>query len=322
MNDPGAAEADYQALLAGAAALDLAGWTLIRLQGPDAPSFLQGLASQDLARLGTGEAATTLFLTERGRPVCLAWVAASVDRAEPDAAVAAGAPPGGAPRRRFYVMADEGARATLPAHLRRFRVMEDVELEEIGETPRLVGVAGPDRDRIVADAGGVILGAEAIRGDPLSFLLLSSEVPAISLPPFAAGPAVEAWRLRVGLPRTGVDLDPERIATELSLGDAISHSKGCYVGQEVVARTSGRGHVRRQRIGFRFAWDGPAIPRGAELRAGEAPAGYVTSTAREPGSGDGLGMGYVTADALASGGPIAAVAGSRVVPVRPGSWPV
>ena len=327
MNDPrhvpGAdTEADYRALREDAAALDLARWTVLRLRGPDARAFLQGMASQDLSRLTAGRAAATLFLTEKGRPVALAWVAAAIDRERPDEAAAAGALSGGGPGGIYYVVADEGARETLRAHFERFRVMEDVEFEGPEGLPRLVGVAGPARGRILEDAGGVIHGAVPIHGEPLSFLFLPPDVPAISLPPIAAPDALESWRLAVGLPRTGVDLDPDRIATELSLDDAISHTKGCYVGQEVVARTSTRGHVRRQRVGFRFPWDGALIPRGTEIRAGQAAAGYVTSSAPEPGSSDGLGMGYVSLDALEGTDPLSATAGTRSFRIRVSAWPL
>jgi folate-binding protein YgfZ len=327
MSDPRSApaaaiEADYRALLEDAAALDLASWTVLRLRGPDARPFLQGLATQDLSNLLPGRSAATLFLTEKGRPVSLAWIAVTVDRTRPDSSVDAGAPPGGGPGEVVHVVADDGAREILRAHFERFRVMEDVELEGPEGMPRLLGIAGPARGRILADAEGVIHGAVPIHGEPLSFLLLPADLPAISLPSIAAPDAVEAWRLAVGLPRTGVDLDPERIATELSLPDVLSHAKGCYVGQEVVARTSTRGHVRRQRIGFRFPWGGEPLTRGTEIRGGATAAGYVTSSAREPGSSDGLGMGYFSVDRLEGSTEATATAGGRALLLRVSPWPL
>lgn len=316
--------AAYLALREAAAALDLNGWTVLRVLGADARSFLQGMASQDLSRLRPGGSAQTLFLTEKGRPVALAWVAVSVDRDVPDAAAAAGGPPGGSPGEAIHVIADRGARAVLRAHLERFRVMEDVEIEGPDGMPLLVGVAGPRRDALVESARAVLHGVTAIAGEPLSFLLLPSHVPAISLPEFAPHDAYEAWRLAVGLPRTGIDFDENRIATELSLPGAISLTKGCYVGQEVVARTATRGHLRRLRVGFRFPWcDGP-LPRGTELRAGGMAAGFVTSTAPEPGTVDGLGMGYLSSEVLALESPVEvlAVAGTRTIHLRVAPWPL
>ena len=319
---PAATAADYRALREDAAAVDLRGWALLRVRGADARSFLQGMASQDLSRLRAGEAVRTLFLTEKGRPVALAWVAVSLDRAVPDVAAAAGASQGGHPAEAIHVLADEGARGALRAHFERFHVMEDVEFVGPDGMPRLVGVAGPNRDRIVRDAGAVLHGATGIAAEPLSFLLLPADVPPISLPALVQPAAFEAWRLAVGLPRTGVDFDAERIATELSLPEAISFTKGCYVGQEVVARTATRGHVRRHRVGFRFTWDGSPLPRGTELRAGGVSAGFVTSSAPEPGTGDGLGMGYLSPEAQEAVVEVLAAQGPKSTHLRLGAWPL
>ena len=316
------AAADYRVLREDAGAIELPGWAVLRVHGGDARSFLQGMASQDLSRLRPGEAVRTFFLTEKGRPVALAWIGASVDRAVPDAASAAGAPPGGTPGEGICVIADEGARDSLPAHLERFRVMEDVGFEGPDGMPRLLAVAGPGRNRILAGATAVIHGATALAGEPLSFLLLPPETPPISLPALVDPAAFEAWRLAIGLPRTGVDFDAERIATELSLPEAISTTKGCYVGQEVVARTSTRGHVRRHRVGFRLPWPGEPLPRGTELRTGGSVAGFITSTAAEPGTGEGLGMGYLSGEALEAGVEPLAVDGPRTVPIRVAPWPL
>ena len=129
-------------------------------------------------------------------------------------------------------------------------------------------------------------------------MIVPAETPAASLPSCVDAAAFEAWRIRAGLPFVGIDLDLDRIATELSLPEAISMSKGCYVGQEVVARTSQRGRLRRQRFGFRFPWGGQSIPKGTELRSGGLSAGHVTSTAWEPGTGEGLGMGYLATEEI------------------------
>jgi folate-binding protein YgfZ len=119
-----------------------------------------------------------------------------------------------------------------------------------------------------------------------------------------------------------VDFDADRIATELSLPGAISLTKGCYVGQEVVARTSNRGQVRRQRVGFRFEWGGESLPSRTEILSAGSPAGFVTSAAREPGSADGLAMGFLSTDALSGSAPIHITQGGQIVPIRVAAWPL
>jgi folate-binding protein YgfZ len=311
------AAADYRALRDGAAAIDLSAWTALGLQGPDTRSFLHGVTTQDLEHLANGEAAPALVLTEKGRALALVWIGFVEGTAAPGAATS----PAGAVS-FAYVLAEEAARETLRSHFERFRVMENVEFTGPAGMPRLLGVAGPGRADLVSGIVSVIHGAVALRGDPLSFALVPADTPVISFPAFAGESAVEAWRLAVGIPRAGIDFDAERIATELALPQAISMTKGCYVGQEVVARTATRGHVRRHRVGFRFRWEGEPIARGTELRAGGRVAGHVTSTAAEPGTGEGLGMGFLSDEALATPVDVLAVVGARSTHVHILPWPL
>jgi folate-binding protein YgfZ len=296
---------EYRALRDAAAVVDLEPWTVLRLTGADAREFLQGTATQNFeAQPADGTAARTLFLTEKGRPVAHAWVAFAHD-------------PGSA-----WIIADPGARSTLRPHLERFRIMEDVEIQGPDGMPRLFGVAGPERDPLAQAIAVKMEGALAIRSEPLSFVLAPREAHHSSLPPSVDPLAFQAWRIRMGLPLQQTDLDLDRIATELALPEAISTSKGCYVGQEVVARTAHRGKLRRQRIGFRFPWSGEPIPRGTTLRSGGLEVGHVTSTVWEPGSAEGFGMGYIAPESLAMGLDILAIQGEKTTHLSPRSWPL
>lgn len=320
MGEPTTSDAasGYRELRETAGAIDLSAWTALRLRGADTRAFLQGLATQDLEPAHSGGAGAplqghlamrSLFLNEKGRPIALAWI--EIDEGGSSA----------------LVIADEGARSTLRAHFERFRIMEDAEFEGPEGMPPLIGFAGPNRGQLLRDAAGAMPGSIPIESEPLSFLVpaqgLAPEIVHRAAAPRFADPAsFEAWRLATGIPRTGIDIDLDRIATELSVPEAISLTKGCYVGQEVVARTSNRGQVRRHRTGFRFDWDGRPIPARAELRAGEAVVGYVTSSAPEPGTDQGIGMGYLTVDALEQSLEVHAVDGSTTRRVRPGPWPL
>jgi len=299
----------YLAMREGACAVDLSTWTVLRLRGGDTLAFLQGLATQDLEVVRSGYAPPTFFLNEKGRPIALAWVGT-----DPDGTSA-------------WVVADDGAKNALRPHFERFRIMEDVEFEGPEGMPRVIGFAGPDRASLLREAAALLPGSTRIESGPLSFLLPPPDSVASNLPPTVATrdaepSAFEAWRLAVGLPRTGIDFDLDRIATELSYPEAISTTKGCYVGQEVVSRTSNRGQVRRHRVGFRFDWTGQPIPARTELRAGGVAAGYVTSTAPEPGSDQGIGMGYLSVEALQTPVEVLAVEGLRTTHLRVGAWPL
>ena len=292
---------EYRALLHDTAQLDLAQWRVLRLFGPDTRDFLQGMATQDMAAAGPARAVETLFLTEKGRPLALAW--AAIESSGADA----------------WVIADAASSDALRPHFERFRIMEDVEFEDAAGT-RVIGIAGPARPARLAGLAARVAGSRAFEGEPLSFLL----VPRQAAEPVEciSEEAAEAWRLAVGLPRAGVDFTQERLATELDLPGAICLTKGCYVGQEVVARTSNRGQVRRRRVGFRFPWPGAAPASGTPLMSGSASAGFLTSAVREPGSGDALAMGYLAAEIDPPGAVVLAIPDGAAAPIRVAPWPL
>jgi len=124
---------EYRALRDAAAVVDLTGWTVLEITGPETRDFLQGTATQDFVTppapaASPGAASRALFLTEKGRPMALAWISSAADGAT------------------ATVIADESARVTLRAHFERFRVMEDVEFEGPEGMPRIYGVAEPGPD--------------------------------------------------------------------------------------------------------------------------------------------------------------------------------
>jgi len=284
---------DYRAFRAGEAAVRLETWTVFHIAGPDTAAFLQGLGSQDLP---PGSSRRTYFLTEKGRPLALAWVRVSEDGAS------------------AWVVADEGAKDSLHPHFEKFRVMEEVEFEDASGRFVVLGVAGGSSARLTGVPEG---GAGIVRIDvePLSILLVPpGEESAIR----TADTAVfEPWRVAAGLPRACIDFDLDRIATEIDDSGAISLTKGCYVGQEVVARTSNRGQVRRRLVTFQYDGSRGPLPAKTDIKTSDTTVGFVTSSAIEPGSTQGFGMGYISTEALSRGSDLVALQGSTTIPLRP-----
>ncbi len=101
---------------------------------------------------------------------------------------------------------------------------------------------------------------------------------------------LDVVRVESGIPEYGVDMSDEYLAQETGLEEAISFDKGCYLGQEVVARIHFRGHVNRQLRNLEFDM-GPA-PSGARLLDGDREVGVITSAVTSPEYGD-IGLGYV-----------------------------
>jgi folate-binding protein YgfZ len=303
--------------------LDLSDWAVFRLTGGDSVEFLQGVGTQDVAGIAPGRAEPTLFLTEKGRPVALGW-------ASLDGGGDGGASGGGG----VTLFVEPGGRDALLPHLERLRVMEDVEFAGPNGMPRLYGVGGDGREETVRQWAHALPDAEAISADPMTFVLVppGAERPGgvarlltLATPPDAA----EVWRLEQGVPRAGVDFDLERIATELSLPQAISTTKGCFVGQEVVARTSNRGAVRRRRVGFRYvaAAGAGAIPPRAEIVVESAGArrvvGFVTSAAVDTMGGRGVGMGYLSTEVADGSAALFVIRGvGAPIPIEVAPWPL
>jgi folate-binding protein YgfZ len=288
--------------------LNLDDWLVIRVSGPDATEFLQGVGTQDIAKLTVGVGFPTLFLTDKGRAVALAWVS----REEAEGSLLLFVEPG-------------GASEILP-HLERLRVMEDVAFTGPGGMPVIVGIGNADNDGDILRRAEQLPGARIVRAAPLSFVLLElgsdRREAARTLGAFAAPDTAEAWRISVGIPRAGVDFAMDRIATELSLEEAISPTKGCYVGQEIVARTTHRGGVRRRRSGFIYPGASGVLAPGTELKAGGSTAGYLTSSTLEPGTGRGLGMGYLTTEALQNPAEVFAIHESTTTHLEVTPWPL
>jgi len=103
--------------------------------------------------------------------------------------------------------------------------------------------------------------------------------------------ALERRRIEVGVPRIGLDMDLATLALEVPVEDAISSTKGCYLGQEVIARGTARGHVNRRMVGVELAGEVPE--RGAGLTSDGKEVGRVTSVAGPLGARGPVALGLV-----------------------------
>jgi folate-binding protein YgfZ len=256
---------------------DPAAW--LRVSGPDALSFLQGQCSQDLRPLREGGAAATygLWLSLKGKVVG-------------DSFVLRGAAPD-----EFWVGSYFTPATTLLARLEAFLIADEVTLED--QTSAWTGlsllstepkgpVAGPDafrfKGRRVAAGNVEWVGRREI---------------AAALPP--PGRELDAaqmklLRLDAGIPAIPEECGPADLPQEAGLeGAAVSFQKGCYLGQEVMARLKAMGQVRRQL--WRVAGEGNLIPApGTALRGAEdRPVGEVRGTAPD-GRGGWIGLAMIS----------------------------
>jgi folate-binding protein YgfZ len=283
--------ADRHTLLHGCGLLDRSERGKLALTGPGAVEFLNGQVTNELATLPPGEGCYAAFLTHKGKMLGDLRILAVADR-------------DGAPAEVAELLLDT-ERVTLQAlfdMIRRFKVGYDVELHKRTIECGLLSLIGPEADTIAGaeqlaesehahlalELGGIAV--RAVRTDVGVDLLCDAadtEQLAAAVRERGAAPvdeqAVECLRIERGRPRYGLDLDDSVIPQEAGLNDrAVSFTKGCYVGQETVARLFYKGKPNRHLRGLRLSE--PAAP-GAELRLGERTVGRVGSSAVSPALG-------------------------------------
>ena len=142
--------------------------------------------------------------------------------------------------------------------------------------------------------------------------------------------ASETLRIEAGIPRYGIDMDETNVVTETNLDDAVSFTKGCYIGQEIIARIKYRGHVAKKLAGLTFDSTGSEIEldRGAKIfSTDDKEIGRLTSVTFSPHLKRTIALGYVKYDYLAPGTRVIVAMGeqkcsSEVVelPFIHGSW--
>jgi len=124
----------------------------------------------------------------------------------------------------------------------------------------------------------------------------------------------ESLRIEAGLPRFGVDMDESTVVSETNLDDAVSFTKGCYIGQEIIVRIKHRGHVAKKLTGVTFAGN-VEIERGAQLLSeGDKEIGRITSGTFSPALNGTIALAYLKYDYLSPGTKLNAVINDQCVP--------
>jgi folate-binding protein YgfZ len=137
----------------------------------------------------------------------------------------------------------------------------------------------------------------------------------------------ETLRIEAGVPRYGVDMDETNVVTETNLDDAVSFTKGCYVGQEIIVRIKHRGHVAKKLTGIIFNNATPAARNGVISSADGKEIGRVTSSTFSPKFNRAIALGYVKYDYLVPGTGVKIIsvdgeteAAVAELPIVRGSW--
>ncbi|WP_214413818.1 CAF17-like 4Fe-4S cluster assembly/insertion protein YgfZ [Sphaerisporangium fuscum] len=287
--------AEQRALAAGEAMVDRSDREVVRISGPDRLSWLNSLTSQKLDTLTPGTPTETLFLDAQGR---LEHHLTLVDDGE-----------------SVWAHVEPGTSAALIAFLEKMRFMLRVEVADMTAEYAVVTVLPPGAQDAAATAPE---GAIAIGGDllvPRERLAGLAQELGLKL---AGLWAYEALRIEAHLPRAGFETDHKAIPHEVGwIGSAVHLSKGCYKGQETVARVHNLGHPPRRLVFLHLDGSVDTLPpHGAPVTLGvgaprEADPEAVVEGSAEPGQ-----VGFVGSSARHHElGPIALALVKRTVPV-------
>ncbi len=315
--DPAALVTQYAALVEGCGLVDRSARGKLALTGPGAVEFLNGQVTNELIALKPGEGCYAAFLTHKGKMLGDLRI------------LAVGNNPLGAPQ-ELLLDTERSALQALFDMIRRFKVGYEVELHKRTLECSLLSLIGPNAEVVVTNAVArqtlasdpgygnapqelpeaenchalVRLGETAVRlirtDAGIDALFESGELEAVGGAFEAAGAvgvseaAAEILRVECGRPRYGIDLDETTIPQEAGLNErAVSFTKGCYVGQETVARLHYRGKPNRHLRGLRLS---EFVRPGAELRLGERSVGHVGSSVVSPALGP-IGLALVRREA-------------------------
>jgi folate-binding protein YgfZ len=307
-------QAEYRALRRGFGLIDLSNRGLIRVEGRDRQRFLNAMLSNNTEDLEPGQGCYATFLNAKGHMVTDLVVYAEEES--------------------YLLEVEPHIVLTFLEAIDFFVISEDVTFEDETGKRVALGVQGPH----ASDALTAVTGQESLRSlvpygsllcriadydvwvanrsytcEPGYLLLAESAaaemvwtaVRALGQDEVFQGCAVglkalDTLRIESGKPRFGVDMTEATIPVEANLLDAISYTKGCYVGQEVIARIDARGQVNRRLVGLLLG-EAKLPDAGAKLFSPDREVGWVTSATQSPTMQQTIALAYVRREFLEPG---------------------
>jgi len=306
---------EHAALRETAGILDLSFRSRICLTGGDRIRFLHGQVTNDVKALRDGEGCYAALITAKGKMQSDLNVYRLPDE--------------------LLLDFEPGLTPAICQRLEKYVIADDVQLTDVGPLYGLLSVQGPQGGAV---ASALAQGAE-LPDKPFGFVKVTPPtigeiylvnrprlntsgfdlfVPAAGLEAAAnrlfgaartvAGSpcgweALEISRIEAGIPRFGADMDETNIPLEAGLeGRAVSFSKGCYIGQEVISRIHTYGQVAKSLRGLRLVDAITPLPaRGDKLFIAEKEVGYITSATHSPTLSADIALGYVRREVHHSG---------------------
>ncbi|HEX5835229.1 MAG TPA: glycine cleavage T C-terminal barrel domain-containing protein [Pyrinomonadaceae bacterium] len=296
----------------GAGLIDLSARARISVSGSEAVMFLNGLITNDIKTLGENQWMQAAFPNVQGRLLA----AVRVMRRGQD----------------FLLDTEAATHEKVLKLIERFTLAGDFKVADITPETALISLQGRRAAEIIERTSleeVTVLPATHTAEKGFDLIVSADRKPGLwqtLIDNGATGVSErveEILRIEAGIGRYGRDMDESNVVTETNLDDAVSYTKGCYVGQEIIVRIKHRGHVAKKLTGLRFDTD-QHIEAGSVIKStGDKEIGRVTSATFSPKLQTTIGLGYVRYEHLTPGTPIVvnnAGAITHELPLVRGSW--
>ncbi|MGC8642748.1 MAG: YgfZ/GcvT domain-containing protein [Isosphaeraceae bacterium] len=305
-------QASYRAVTEGVAWSDRSGRVRLEVAGPDRAKFLHNLTTNDVKRLPVGRGCEAFVTSSQGKTLGFVELLACVDS--------------------ILVCTDRGGLVLALPHFQKYGVFDDIVLEDRSGSTFEIHLAGPSaeelmrqlgcslpepsnlahltinmdgfpvlivRDSPTGRSGFSLIGARSCMGKVLALLKARGEAFGLEeLDP----ESFEVLRIEAGTPVFGRDVTERNLPQEIGRdARAINFVKGCYLGQETVARIDALGHVNQILRGLRLDPAAQAPAPGTEIEADGKRVGFVTSSAVSPGWNAPIALAMVRASHARAG---------------------
>ena len=324
--DFGDFRAEYEALTGHVGLVDCSTRTQVELTGADRAKFLHNLTTNEVKRLAAGRGCEAFVTSPQGKTIGYVIILAAEDR--------------------ILVRSDPGGMELASAHFGKYGMFDDVAITDRSEATFELHLAAADADELVSRAGGQVPGKSAythaaseLNGRPVRVLRESpAGIPGLTVIgdrgdagavvealEAAAGTGrlielspsdFEALRIEAGTPVFGKDVTERNLPQEIARdAQAISFVKGCYLGQETVARLDAMGHVNQVLKGLTFE-PGSACPApGSTLEADGKRVGAITSVAFSPWRSHPVALAMIRTSHTGAGTTLLAASAGEPEPV-------
>jgi folate-binding protein YgfZ len=316
----------------GVGLIDLSSRGRMLVSGSEAVQFLNGLITNDMQTLGANSWMSAAFPNVQGRLIASVRVVRLKDEGTDRNVCPA-----------FLIDTEAATHERVMKTIERFTLAGDFRVSDITTQTAHLSVQGKKTAKVI----GSVIGEEAAGLAPNAAKQLTwqeSEVTVIrathtaedgfdliadverakdlwdALQGAGARPvgydALEILRIEAGVPRYGIDMNDSNVVTEAALDTAVSYTKGCYVGQEIIARIKYRGHVAKKLSGVVFD-QAAKTEAGMTIRSADGKeAGRITSTTYSPHLGRTIALAFLKYDNIAGGTSVKIIAGDEEIPTQ------